>query len=75
MTIWQKRIEALKNKGMSQAKIARESGCSVSAISLIATGKRDDVSYRIGKRIVELCDLVGVDLEQWEKENSGDNNE
>jgi len=63
MTEWQDRISKLKDKGITQAKIAKESGCSVAAISLLANGKRTDTSYRIGKRIVELCDLVGVDYE------------
>jgi transcriptional regulator with XRE-family HTH domain len=63
MTIWQKRIAALKEKGITQAKIAKEAGCTDGAISLLADGSRKDPSFRIGNRIVELCALVRCDIE------------
>jgi len=58
MTIWQERIEALKNKGMKQAAIANECGCTAGAISLLASGGRKQPNYDLGARIVELCKLV-----------------
>ena len=60
MTEWQERIAKLEDKGVSQAKIAREANCSAANNSLLASGKRLDPSYKIGHRIVELCDLVGI---------------
>lgn len=60
MTIWQKRIKALTAKGISQAKIAKETNCSPATISLLAKGERKDPCYTIGNRIVDLCDLIGV---------------
>lgn len=63
MTIWQKRIKALTDKGISQAKIAKEVPCSPATISLLAKGERFDPCYTIGNRIVELCALVSADIE------------
>ena len=60
MTEWQKRIKALKEKGMTQAKIAKHCDCTAGGISLLAAGKRTDPLYKIGSKIVELCELVGI---------------
>jgi len=64
MNIWQERIHALIAKGMNQQSIAEQAGCSISMISLLASGKRKNVRYETGEGIMKVCKMLSIDIKE-----------
>jgi len=64
MTIWQKRIKAITDKGMNQSNIASQAGVSRAAISLIAKGSRKNPSFDVGSGILKVCKMLSIDIKE-----------
>lgn len=64
-------IKKLLNKGMTQAEIARNVGCSQPTVSDIAKEKIGDPSFSIGLGLIKLAKENGIEvpgIEFMEKE-------
>jgi len=64
MNIWQRRIAAIKAKGMNQSTIAEHAGISRAAVSLIVKGERQNVSYEVGAGILKVCKMLSIKIEE-----------
>lgn len=51
-------IQTMLEHGLTQAQIAKECSCSQTVISLLYTGKRQNVKYQTGKAISQLYQKV-----------------
>lgn len=58
---WESIINNLQEK-MTQQEIAKGAGCSQASISLLAKGKRKDVLYSTGQKILALCVLHDIQV-------------
>ena len=57
---WQFIVNELLKK-MTQAELAALAGCSQPAISLLSSGKRKNVDYDVGQKLIALYMGNGVD--------------
>ena len=55
-------IKKLLNKGMTQAEIARNVGCSQPTVSDIAKEKIGDPSFSIGLGLIKLAKENGIEV-------------
>jgi len=54
----QEAVLIMMDKGITQTDIANKCGVSISAISLLASGKRQSTNYELGVKLVRLGKLA-----------------
>ena len=57
-TDFQQIIKDLRAKRWTQARIAEKCGVTTAYISMLARGERTSPSYDVGRKLVELWELV-----------------
>ena len=70
---WTSLINQLLEK-KTQKEVADAVGCSQPFISLLSQGKRKNLDYDIGQKIVSLCVVNGISIYEKQKSPVAENN-
>ena len=61
---WSLLIQGLISTGYTEAQIAKKVGTTQPTIHYLKTGASSDVKYKLGVRLISLCNLNDVSIKQ-----------